>query len=101
MKTLILGMLLVGSAHAATVKIEARTDDGFSSWFQPTRIDSVVVNKIGLITCTSIVKGKKFQLICEIKRGKVLIYQDQTPQKDAVIATPNIVVKIITVEESK
>ena len=96
MKALIIGALLISSAHTATVKIEARTDDGFGAWFIPTRINSVVVNKIGTTTCTSTVEGSGFQLICEIKSGKVLIYQDQTPQKDAIIATPNIVVNITT-----
>ena len=99
MKKLIIGALLIGSAHAATVKIEARTNDGFGAWFIPTRINSVVVNKIGTTTCTSTIEGKGFQLICEIKSGKVLIYQDQTPQKDAIIATPEIVVNIITLEK--
>lgn len=96
MKGLILGMLLTSNCYALTIKIEAKTKDGFSSWFMPTRINGVSTNRIGSTECTTVTKGKAFQLVCERSGEKVLIYQDQTPQKDAIIATPNLVIKIET-----
>jgi hypothetical protein len=101
MKTLILGMLLVGNVNALTIKIEAKTKDGFSSWFMPTRVNGVSTNRIGSTECTTVTKGKAFQLVCEESGEKVLIYQDQTPQKDAIIATPNLIIKIETQVNSR
>ena len=101
MKILILGMLLVGNVNALTIKIEAKTKDGFSSWFMPTRVNGVSTNRIGSTECTTVTKGKAFQLVCEHSGEKILIYQDQTPQKDAIIATPNLVIKIETQVNSR
>ena len=100
MKTLILGVLLIGSAHAATIKIEATTKTGFGAWFMPTTVDAVVTTFIeNGVNCINRVKGKKFELICQKNGNKFLIYQDSTPQKDAVIATPEIVIKITTLRK--
>ena len=101
MKTLIIGMLLTGNIRALTIKIEAKTKDGFSSWFMPTRVNGVSTNRIGSTECTTVTKGKAFQLVCERSGEKVLIYQDQTPEKDAIIATPNLVIKIETQRKSR
>jgi len=35
-------------------------------------------------------------LLCRHNNRNVLIYTDSTPQKDAIIATPDMVVKITT-----
>ena len=97
MKTLILGLLLIGSAYATTVKIEATTDTGFGAWFIPTNFDNIVTTIIEKgVDCIIKVKGRSFELICQKNGKKFLIYQDHTPEKDATIATPNIVVKITT-----
>tara|TARA_R110002153_G_C13111439_1_gene477713 strand:- start:77 stop:406 length:330 start_codon:yes stop_codon:yes gene_type:complete len=101
MKILIIGMLLTSNCYALTVKIEAKTKDGFSSWFMPTRINGVSTNRIGSTECITVTKGKAFQLVCERSGEKVLIYQDQTPEKDAIIATPNLVIKIETQRKSR
>ena len=101
MKKLIIGMLLTSNCYALTIKIEAKTKDGFSSWFMPTRVNGVSTNQIGSTECTTVTKGKAFQLICERSGEKVLIYQDQTPEKDAIIATPNLVIKIETQVNSR
>ena len=101
MKILILGMLLTSNCYALTIKIEAKTKDGFSSWFMPTRINGVSTNRIGSTECITVTKGKAFQLVCERSGEKVLIYQDQTPEKDAIIATPNLVIKIETQRKSR
>ena len=97
MKKLLLGLLLIGSAHASTIKIEATTKDAFGAWFMPTRIDSTSTIMIGQgYVCTNLVRGEKFQLLCRHNNRNVLIYTDSTPQKDAIIATPEMVVKITT-----
>ena len=101
MKGLIIGMLLTSNCYALTIKIEAKTKDGFSSWFMPTRVNGVSTNQIGSTECTTVTKGKAFQLVCERSGEKVLIYQDQTPEKDAIIATPNLVIKIETQRKSR
>jgi len=101
MKTLILGMLLVGNVNALTIKIEAKTKDGFSSWFMPTRVNGVSTNRIGSTECTTVTKGKAFQLVCEESGEKILIYQDQTPEKDAIIATREILIVIETQRKSR
>jgi len=101
MKGLIIGMLLTSNCYALTIKIEAKTKDGFSSWFMPTRVNGVSTNQIGSTECTTVTKGKAFQLICERSGEKILIYQDQTPEKDAIIATPNLVIKIETQVNSR
>jgi len=92
--------LLMGTvASASTLRIEARTGTGYASWFMPTTLNGVSTNKIGSTTCTTTTEGKGFQLICETVAGKILIYQDETPRRDAIIATPGIVVKIVTMEK--
>ena len=100
MKKLLIGALLIGSAHGATIKIEATTDTGFGAWFMPTNIDSVARTMIEAgVNCLNRIKGGAFEMICQRKGKKILIYQDRTPQKDAVIATPDIIVKITTLEK--
>lgn len=99
MKALIIGALLMGSAYGGTLRIEARTDEGYGSWFMPTTLNGVSTNRIGSTTCTTTTEGKGFQLICETVAGKILIYQDETPRRDAIVATPGIVVKIVTMEK--
>ena len=97
MKKLLLGLLLIGSANASTIKIEATTKDAFGAWFMPTRIDSTSTITLGQgYSCTNMVRKEKFQLLCRHNNRNVLIYTDSTPQKDAIIATPEMVVKITT-----
>ena len=100
MKKLLIGALLIGSAHASTIKIEATTDGGFGAWFMPSNIDSesTIFIERGL-NCVNIIKSGSFQLMCQRNGQKLLIYQDKTPQKDAIIATPEIVIKITTMEK--
>jgi len=100
MRKLLLGLLLTGNAFGATIKIEATTKDAFGAWFMPTRINSTSTIMIGQgYVCTNMVRGEKFQLLCRHNNRNVLIYTDSTPQKDAIIATPEMVVKITTMEE--
>ena len=88
------------ASMAATIKIEATTRDAFGAWFMPTRIDSTSTITLGQgYSCTNMVRGEKFQLLCRHNNRNVLIYTDSTPQKDAIIATPQMVVKITTMEE--
>tara|TARA_R100001480_G_scaffold29891_1_gene40816 strand:- start:48 stop:362 length:315 start_codon:yes stop_codon:yes gene_type:complete len=101
MKKLLIGLLLIGSAHGATIKIEATTDSNFGAWFMPSNIDSAATIFIERgLSCTNTVKGGSFQLMCQRNGQKLLIYQDKTPQKDAIIATPEIVVKITTMRDN-
>ena len=100
MRKLLLGLLLTGNAFGATIKIEATTKDAFGAWFMPTRINSTSTIMIGQgYVCTNMVRGEKFQLLCRHNNRNVLIYTDSTPQKDAIIATPEMVVKITTMDE--
>ena len=97
MKKLLIGLLLTGNAFGATIKIEATTKDAFGAWFMPTRIDSTSTINIGQgYVCTNMVRKEKFQLLCRHNNRNILIYTDSTPQKDAIIATPDMVVKITT-----
>ena len=99
MKKLILAVALVmgGALQAATIQVEARTKFGGSTWFMPTNHDSAASFSLGQgFICTNLVKGKSYQLICKANGNTLLIYQDKTPQKDATIATPNLVIKITT-----
>ena len=90
-------LILTTTSMAATIKIEATTRDGFGAWFMPTRINSTSTINIGQgYVCTNMVRGEKFQLLCRHHNRNVLIYTDSTPQKDAIIATPQMVVKITT-----
>ena len=50
--------------------------------------------------CTNMIRGGKFQLLCRHNGRNVLIYTDSTPQKDAIIATPDMVVKITTMRDN-
>ena len=93
-------LILTTTSMAATIKIEATTKDAFGAWFMPTRIDSTSTIMIGQgYVCTNMVRGDKFQLLCRNNGRNVLIYTDSTPQKDAIIATPEMVVKITTMDE--
>ena len=71
----------------------------------PTTIDSTTVNAVGNsqdhLTCTTTVQGKEFQLLCRQHGMIVLLYRDNTPQKDAVLATPKAIVAITTVKGNK
>ena len=90
-------LILTTTSMAATIKIEATTRSAFGAWFMPTRIDSTSTINIGQgYVCTNMVRGEKFQLLCRHHNKNVLIYTDSTPQKDAIIATPDMVVKITT-----
>ena len=90
-------LILTTTSMAATIKIEATTRDAFGAWFMPTRINSTSTINIGQgYVCTNMVRGEKFQLLCRHHNKNVLIYTDSTPQKDAIIATPDMVVKITT-----
>jgi len=37
--------------------------------------------------------------LCRKDNKNIIIYQDKTPQKDATIATPHIIIKITTLEK--
>ena len=90
-------LILPTTSMAATIKIEATTRDAFGAWFMPTRIDSTSTINIGQgYVCTNMIRGSKFQLLCRKGGRNILIYTDSTPQKDAIIATPDMVVKITT-----
>ena len=90
-------LILTTTSMAATIKIEATTRDAFGAWFMPTRINSTSTINIGQgYVCTNMVRKEKFQLLCRHNNRNVLIYTDSTPQKDAIIATPEMVVKITT-----
>ena len=90
-------LILTTTSMAATIKIEATTRAAFGAWFMPTRINSTSTINIGQgYVCTNMVRGEKFQLLCRHNNRNVLIYTDSTPQKDAIIATPDMVVKITT-----
>ena len=90
-------LILTTTSMAATIKIEATTRDAFGAWFMPTRINSTSTITIGQgYVCTNMVRGEKFQLLCRNNNRNVLIYTDSTTQKDAIIATPDMVVKITT-----
>ena len=90
-------LILTTPSMGATIKIEATTRDAFGAWFMPTRINSTSTINIGQgYVCTNMVRGEKFQLLCRHNNRNILIYTDSTPQKDAIIATPDMVVKITT-----
>ena len=66
----------------------------------PTNITGFTTNTIGNtsdhLKCDTTVKGSQFQILCRQNGDIVLVYRDNTPQKDAIIATPDMVVKITT-----
>jgi hypothetical protein len=95
--TLIAALLMGGALQAATIKIEATTESSFHAWFMPTNHNSTSTVNLGQgYSCTNMVRGKDFQLLCRKDNKNIIIYQDKTPQKDATIATPHIVIKITT-----
>jgi len=82
--------------------VSIKTPKATKSWFTPLTINSATVNTIGTnqdhLSCTTTVQGKNFQLLCRQHGMIVLLYRDNTPQKDAVIATPKGIVIITTVK---
>tara|TARA_B100000029_G_C17366389_1_gene884497 strand:+ start:450 stop:773 length:324 start_codon:yes stop_codon:yes gene_type:complete len=101
----IAALLLGGALQASTVKITVQQPKATKSWFMPTNINGFTTNTIGNtvnhLKCDTTVKDSHFQLICRQKGMIVLVYQDNTPQKDAILATPKAIVTIITVREEK
>ena len=102
-KLLVLGMLMMSmTSMASTVMISIETPKATKSWFMPFNVNSTTVNAIGtssdLLSCTTTVHFKNFQLLCRQHGMIVLLYRDNTPQKDAVIATPKGIVVITTVK---
>ena len=102
-KLLVLGMLMMSmTSMASTVLISVKTPKATKSWFMPTTVDSTTINTVGNtsdhLTCMTSVEGKQFQLLCRQHGMIVLLYRDNTPQKDAVIATPKGIVVISTVK---
>ena len=67
----------------------------------PTNITGFTTNTIGNtsdhLRCDTTVKGSQFQILCKQNGMIVLVYRDNTPQKDAVMATPKAIVTIKTV----
>ncbi len=90
------------TSMASTVMISIKTPKATKSWFTPLTINSTTVNAIGTsqdhLSCTTTVHFKNFQLLCRQHGMIVLLYRDNTPQKDAVIATPKGIVVISTVK---
>jgi hypothetical protein len=100
-KLIAIAALVMGTASmATTIKIEATTDSSFHAWFMPTNHDSVATVTLGQgYSCTNMIRGEGFQLLCRKDNKNIIIYQDKTPQKDATIATPHIIIKITTLEK--
>ena len=102
-KLLALTALMIGTTSmASTVMVSIKTPKATKSWFTPLTINSTTVNTIGTtqdhLSCTTTVQDKQFQLLCRQHGMIVLLYRDNTPQKDAVIATPKGIVVITTVK---
>lgn len=102
-KLLALTALMIGmTAAASTVKIEVQSPKATKAWFMPTNINGFTTNTIGTdvnhLRCDTTVKDGQFQLLCRQKGMIVLVYRDNTPQKDAVVATPRAIVTITTVK---
>ena len=100
-KLLALTALMIGTTSmASTVMVSIKTPKATKSWFTPLTINSTTVNAIGTsqdhLSCTTTVHFKNFQLLCRQHGMIVLLYRDNTPQKDAVIATPKGIVVITT-----
>ena len=93
------------TSMASTVMISIKTPKATKSWFMPTTINSTTINTVGNtsdhLTCMTSVEGKQFQLLCRQHGMIVLLYRDNTPQKDAVIATPKGIVVISTVKPKR
>ena len=87
---------------ASTVMVSIKTPKATKSWFMPTNINASTINTVGTasdhLTCTTTSHYKNFQLLCRQHGMIVLLYRDNTPQKDAVLATPKAIVTITTVK---
>ena len=77
------------TSMASTVLISVKTPKATKSWFTPLTVNSTTVH------------FKNFQLLCRQHGMIVLLYRDNTPQKDAVIATPKGIVVISTVKPKR
>ena len=93
------------TSMASTVMVSIKTPKATKSWFMPTNINASTINTVGNssdhLTCITSVEGKQFQLLCRQHGMIVLLYRDNTPQKDAVLATPKAIVAITTVKGKK
>ena len=102
-KLLVLAALMIGTTSmASTVMVSIKTPKATKSWFMPTNINASTINTVGTnsdhLTCTTTIHFKNFQLLCRQHGMIVLLYRDNTPQKDAVLATPKAIVAISTVK---
>ena len=90
------------TSMASTVMVSIKTPKATKSWFMPTNINASTINTVGNssdhLTCTTTIHFKNFQLLCRQHGMIVLLYRDNTPQKDAVLATPKAIVSITTVK---
>ena len=90
------------TSMASTVMVSIKTPKATKSWFMPTNINASTINTVGNtsdhLTCTTTIENKQFQLLCRQHGMIVLLYRDNTPQKDAVMATPKAIVAITTVK---
>ena len=90
------------TAMASTVMVSIKTPKATKSWFMPTNINASTINTVGNssdhLTCRTTIHFKNFQLLCRQHGMIVLLYRDNTPQKDAVLATPKAIVTITTVK---
>ena len=105
-KLLAIAALMIGTTSmASTVLVTIKTPKATKSWFMPTTINSTTINTVGdtsdHLTCTTTIENKQFQLLCRQHGMIVLLYRDNTPQKDAVMATPKAIVAITTVKGNK
>ena len=103
-KLLVLAALTMSiTSMASTVMVSIKTPNATKSWFMPTNINATTINTVGNssdhLTCTTTIHHKNFQLLCRQHGMIVLLYRDNTPQKDAVLATPKAIVSITTVKE--
>ena len=90
------------TSMASTVMVSIKTPKATKSWFMPTNINASTINTVGNssdhLTCTTTIHYKNIQLLCRQHGMIVLLYRDNTPQKDAVLATPKAIVAITTVK---
>ena len=105
-KLIAIAMVIMSTTSmGSTVMISVKTPKATKSWFMPINVNSTTVNTIGNtsdhLNCTTTVHFKNFQLLCKQHGMIVLLYRDNTPQKDAVLATPKAIVAISTVKENK
>ena len=102
-KLLVLAALTMSiTSMASTVMVSIKTPKATKSWFMPTNINATTINTVGNssdhLTCRTTIHYKNFQLLCRQHGMIVLLYRDNTPQKDAVLATPKAIVTIHTVK---